>query len=72
MEEIFFLIMEAAGISETWINLYQTARRNTPEDSHLHSYLHEKLKSHQIFLDVKTRHGCRLKSLFTFLFDDHN
>jgi hypothetical protein len=28
-------MMEAASTSETWINFYQTTRRNTPEDSHL-------------------------------------
>jgi hypothetical protein len=28
------LMMEAARTSETSVNLYQTARRNNPEDSH--------------------------------------
>jgi hypothetical protein len=28
-------MMEAANISETSVNLYQTPRRNTPEDSNL-------------------------------------
>jgi hypothetical protein len=27
---------EAASISKTSVNFYQTARRNIPEDSHLH------------------------------------
>jgi hypothetical protein len=32
------LMMEAASTSETSVNLYQTTRRNNPEDSHfLHS-----------------------------------
>jgi hypothetical protein len=30
------LMMEAASTSETSMNLYQTTRRNIPEDSHLH------------------------------------
>jgi hypothetical protein len=29
------LMMEAVSTSETSVNLYQTARRNIPEDSHL-------------------------------------
>jgi hypothetical protein len=29
-------MMEAAGTSETLVNLYQTTRRYTPEDSHLY------------------------------------
>jgi hypothetical protein len=31
------LIMEAAGISETSVNFYQTPQHNTPEDS-LHPF----------------------------------
>jgi hypothetical protein len=30
------LMMEAASISETSVSFYQTARRNIPEESHLH------------------------------------
>jgi hypothetical protein len=40
--------MEAARISETSVNFYQTTRRNNPEDSHLHTRRREKLKSHVI------------------------
>jgi hypothetical protein len=29
------LMMEAASISETSVNFYQTTQRNNPEDSHL-------------------------------------
>jgi hypothetical protein len=29
-------VMEAASTSETSVNVYQTTRRNNPEDSHLH------------------------------------
>jgi hypothetical protein len=40
------LMMEAASTSETSENLYQTTRRNNPEDSrHLHTRRCEKLKS---------------------------
>jgi hypothetical protein len=41
---IISLMMEAAGISETSVNFYQTTRRNNPEDSHLHTYRRENLK----------------------------
>jgi hypothetical protein len=30
-------MMKAASTSETSVNFYQTARRNIPEDSHLHN-----------------------------------
>jgi hypothetical protein len=40
------LMMEAASISETLENFYQTTRRNSPEDSHLHTRYCENLKSH--------------------------
>jgi hypothetical protein len=33
---IIALMMELGSISETSVNLYQTAWRNNPEDSHLH------------------------------------
>jgi hypothetical protein len=33
-------------ISDTSVNFYQTARRNNPEDSHLHTHRRENLKSH--------------------------
>jgi hypothetical protein len=39
------LTMEAESTSETSVNSYQTARRNNPEDSHLHTRRHENLKS---------------------------
>jgi hypothetical protein len=42
---IIGLMMEAAITSETWVNFYQTARRNIPEDSHLHTRRRENLKS---------------------------
>jgi hypothetical protein len=38
-------MMEAACTSETSVNFYQTTRHNTPDDNHLHTLRHEKLKS---------------------------
>jgi hypothetical protein len=43
-------MMEATSTSETSVNLYQTTRRNIPEDSHLHNRRREKMKSHSILL----------------------
>jgi hypothetical protein len=40
------LMMEAASISETSVNFYQTTRCNNPEDSNLHTRRRENLKSH--------------------------
>jgi hypothetical protein len=40
------LVMEAASISETPADFYQTTRRIIPEDSHLHIRRRENLKSH--------------------------
>jgi hypothetical protein len=37
------LKMEAAGTSETLVNLNHTTRRYNPEDSHLHTRCREKL-----------------------------
>jgi hypothetical protein len=37
--------MEAASTSETSVNFYQTARRNIPEDSYLHTRRRKNLKS---------------------------
>jgi hypothetical protein len=38
--------MEAARISETLVNFYQTTRRYNPEDSHLRTHRRENLKSY--------------------------
>jgi hypothetical protein len=38
--------MVALSTSETQVNLYQTARRDNPEDSHVHTRRRENLKSH--------------------------
>jgi hypothetical protein len=40
------LMMGAASISETSVNFYQTTWRYNPEDSHLHTWHHENLKSY--------------------------
>jgi hypothetical protein len=39
------LMLEAARISETLVNFYQTTRRYNPEDSHLRAHRPENLKS---------------------------
>jgi hypothetical protein len=41
------LLMEAVSTSETSVNLYETTRRDIPEDSHLHTRRRENLKSHK-------------------------
>jgi hypothetical protein len=38
------LMMEAPSTSETSANVYQTTRRNNPEDSHIHARRCENLK----------------------------
>jgi hypothetical protein len=40
-------MMEAASSSETSVNFNQTAGRNNPEESHLHTCRRKNLKSHQ-------------------------
>jgi hypothetical protein len=42
------LVMEAVITSETSVNFYQTARRNNPEDSHLHTRRRENLKPQKL------------------------
>jgi hypothetical protein len=46
---IITLMMEAASTSETSVNVYQTTRRNIPEDSYRHTRRRENLKSHGFF-----------------------
>jgi hypothetical protein len=43
------LMMEAVSTSETLVSVYQTTRRNIPEDSHLHTRRRENLKSHLVY-----------------------
>jgi hypothetical protein len=40
------LMMEAARISETLVNFYQTTRRYNPEDNHLRTHRRENLRSY--------------------------
>jgi hypothetical protein len=40
------MIMEAVSVSETSISFYETAWRNIPEESHLHTRRYENLKTH--------------------------
>jgi hypothetical protein len=40
------LMMEAVNTSEASVSIYQTTRRNFPEDSHFHTRRSENLKSH--------------------------
>jgi hypothetical protein len=42
------LMIEAVSTSETSVRFYQTTRRNTPEDGHLHTRSRENLKSHLV------------------------
>jgi hypothetical protein len=56
-ESLVALMMEAASTSETSVNFYQTTRCNTPEDSHLHTRSHEKLKSHQLQEMFEVQHA---------------
>jgi hypothetical protein len=50
IKAIIALITDAASISETLVNFYEATRRNNPEDSHLHTRYHEKLKSYQFYI----------------------
>jgi hypothetical protein len=42
--------IEAASTSETSVNVYETALRNNPEESHLHTHSLENLKYHFVNL----------------------
>jgi hypothetical protein len=43
---LIVLMMEAASTSEMVVNFYETTQRYNPEDSHLHTFHRENLKSH--------------------------
>jgi hypothetical protein len=47
------MMMDAASTSETSVSFYQTTRRNSPEDSHLHPRRRENLKSYQVQFLIK-------------------
>jgi hypothetical protein len=57
--EVTALILEAAGTSETTVKLYQSARRNIPQGSLLHTGRRENLKSHTDFLVLAVFHDDR-------------
>jgi hypothetical protein len=54
------LMMEAASTSEMSVNFYQTARRNNPEDSHLHQRVH---KSPQLVPFLKQLNSVNIRSI---------
>jgi hypothetical protein len=44
---IITLMIDAVGSSKMSVSIYQTIRRNIPEDSHLHTGRRENLKPHK-------------------------
>jgi hypothetical protein len=52
-QRLALMMVEAACISETLVNIYQTTRRNIPGDNHLHTRRRENLKSH-LFMEIYT------------------
>jgi hypothetical protein len=46
------LMMEAVSTTETVVYFYQTIWRSIPEDIHLHTRRHEKLKYHHILVQL--------------------
>jgi hypothetical protein len=63
---VIALMMEAVSTFVTSVNFCQTTRRNNPEDSHLNSRRHEKLKSYNEYLKVEAVTFIRVK-LYTSL-----
>jgi hypothetical protein len=62
------LMMEAVSTSETSTSFYQTARRNSAEDSHLYTCRRENLKSHDFTeLVCVDNYNCLLKKLSNIL-----
>jgi hypothetical protein len=55
---VIVLMMEAACTSETQVNLYQSTRRNNPEDSHQHIRRRENLK----FCEFGAAFHCQISS----------
>jgi hypothetical protein len=49
IKAMMMMMREAVSTSETSVNFYQSARRNIPEDSHLHTRCCKNLKSHDWF-----------------------
>jgi hypothetical protein len=46
---VISLMMEAADISETSVNIYRSRQWNNPEDSHPHTRRFENLKCHAVW-----------------------
>jgi hypothetical protein len=68
MTRFTYLMVEVVITSETSANIYQTTRRNIPEDSDIHNCLRENLKSHHsnsTFLLHKLLRNLRSAELFT-------
>jgi hypothetical protein len=51
------LMMKAASTSEMSVNIYQTTRHNTSEESHLHTHCCENLKSNFLSLLIDCGHA---------------
>jgi hypothetical protein len=56
--EVIALMVEEASTSETSVNVYQTTRRDNPEDSHLHTRCRENLKFHNLRNDLINQVAC--------------
>jgi hypothetical protein len=65
------LMMETASTFETSVNIYQTTRRNIPEESHLRARRCENLKSQaeQVGCRLGHRYICRTERGFNYLWD---
>ena len=48
----YTLNMEATGLSETLVHIYQTTRHHIPDDSYFHSQCREDLSNYVIFEDT--------------------
>jgi hypothetical protein len=59
------LMMEAVSSSEMSVSMYQTTRRNIPEDSNINSCYREDLKSHCLLL-------CNRRPLFDHTLSQFN
>jgi hypothetical protein len=65
-------MMEAARTSETLVNFYQTTRCYYPEDSHLHTYRRENLKSYNVITDLRPfKVRLKAQTFFIVRFYDH-
>jgi hypothetical protein len=58
-------MLETASTSVTSVNFYETARRNIPEDSHLHTSCRENLKSHSC--EYGNEQSCSMQAEISWL-----